>query len=89
MGGYGAAKFAVKYPWMFLFAGCLSPAIQFPAGMEDSSIIVRRSNESNESVKQMFGFPRNEKWNENDVYSLLDKANSKSLPYFYLAVGSL
>ncbi len=88
MGGYGAAKLAVKYPGMFFFSGCLSPAIQFPAGMEDSSIVARRSKESNESVKQMFGFPRNEKWNENDVYSLLDKANIKSLPHFYLAVGS-
>lgn len=88
MGGYGAAKFGIKYPWMFFFAGCLSPAIQFPAGMEDSAIVARRSKESNESVKTMFGFPRNERWSENDVYALLKNANAKSLPYFYLSVGS-
>ncbi|MEW5799557.1 MAG: alpha/beta hydrolase family protein, partial [Bacteroidota bacterium] len=88
MGGYGAAKFGIKYPGLFFFAGCLSPAIQFPAGMDDSTIVIRRSKESNESVKQMFGYPRNERWNENDVNVLLEKANSKSLPYFYLSVGS-
>jgi S-formylglutathione hydrolase FrmB len=88
MGGYGAAKFGIKYPGMFFFAGCLSPAIQFPTGLEDTAIVARRSKESNESVRTMFGYPRNEKWNENDVYTLLDKANVKSLPYFYLSVGS-
>lgn len=88
MGGYGAAKFGIKYPGMFFFAGCLSPAIQFPAGMEDSTLIIRRSKESNESVKRMFGFPRNEKWDENDVFVLLDKSTTKSSPYFYLSVGS-
>lgn len=88
MGGYGAAKFGIKYPGLFFFAGCLSPAIQFPAGMDDSTIVIRRSEESNESVKQMFGYPRNERWNENDVNVLLEKANAKSLPYFYLSVGS-
>ena len=88
MGGYGAAKFALKYPNLFFFAGCLSPAIQFPYGMEDSAIVARRSKESNESVRLMFGFPRNEKWKENDVFKLLEKANVKTLPYFYLSVGS-
>lgn len=88
MGGYGAAKFGIKYPGLFFFAGCISPAIQFPAGMEDTAIVARRSKESNESVRTMFGYPRNEKWNENDVYALLEKANTKTLPYFYLSVGS-
>lgn len=88
MGGYGAAKFGIKYPGMFFFAGCLSPAIQFPAGMEDSTLVIRRSKESNESVQRMFGYPRNDRWNENDVYVLLEKANAKSLPFFYLSVGS-
>ncbi|MFA6541862.1 MAG: alpha/beta hydrolase-fold protein [Bacteroidota bacterium] len=88
MGGYGAAKFGIKYPTMFFFAGCLSPAIQFPAGLEDSAIVARRSKESNESVREMFGASRNERWNENDVFALLEKSSARSLPYFYLSVGS-
>jgi len=88
MGGYGSAKFGLKYPNMFFFSGCLSPAIQFPNGMEDSAIVARRSKESNESLRMMFGFPRNEKWKENDVFKLLENSTMKNLPYFYLSVGS-
>lgn len=88
MGGYGAAKFGLKYPQLFSFAGCLSPALQVPVSLEDSTMTIRRSRESNESVKTMFGFPRNELWNDNDVFALLDKTTAKSLPYFYLSVGS-
>ncbi len=88
MGGYGAIKFGIKYSELFCFAAGLSAAIQFPNGMEDSVIMARRSKESVESVKKMFGFPRNEKWKENDVYELLEKSNVKTLPYFYISVGS-
>lgn len=88
MGGYGAAKFGIKYPGLFSFAGCISPSIQFPAGMEDSVIVARRSKDIIESVRNMFGFPRNERWNDNDLNLLLEKSNAKSLPYFYLSVGS-
>lgn len=88
MGGYGAAKFGIKYPGMFFFAGCLSPALHVPTSLEDSTMLIRRSKELAESIKQMFGFPRNAQWNDNHVYALLDKANSTLLPYFYLAVGS-
>lgn len=88
MGGYGAAKFALKYPGTFFFAGCISPAIQFPEGLEDSAIVARRSKESNKSVRDMFGEKRNDKWNENDIFYLTEKANPKAAPYFYLSVGS-
>lgn len=88
MGGYGAAKFGIKYAGKFFFAGCLSPALHVPASLEDSTILIRRSKELAESIKQMFGFPRNAQWNDNSVYALLDKASSTSLPYFYLSVGS-
>ncbi len=88
MGGYGAAKFGLKYSNLFFFAGCLSPAIQFPAGIEDSAIVARRSKESNKSVRDMFGETRNESWLANDVFELTEKVNTKTVPYFYLAVGS-
>jgi S-formylglutathione hydrolase FrmB len=88
MGGYGAAKFGLKYSGMFFFAGCLSPSISFPFGLEDSTIVGRRSKELIQSVRNAFGAVRNEKWNENDILMLSETANAKSLPYFYLSVGS-
>ncbi len=88
MGGYGAVKFALKYPGMFFFAGGVSPSIQFPFGLEDSAIVARRSKESNKSVREAFGESRNDSWDANDVFMLLEKTNPKTLPYFYLSAGS-
>ncbi|MDD8018621.1 MAG: alpha/beta hydrolase family protein [Bacteroidota bacterium] len=88
MGGYGAAKFSLKYPSLFFFAGCLSPAIQFPYGLEDSAIVKRRTKESLEKLHDIFGSLRNENWQNEDVFKLVEKAESKTIPYFYLSVGS-
>lgn len=88
MGGYGAAKFGLKYPGMFFFAGCISPSIQFPAGLEDTSIVASRSKELIRSVRETFSDIRNESWDSNDLLILTKKTNSKSLPYFYLSIGS-
>lgn len=88
MGGYGAAKFGLKYSNLFFFTGCMSPAIQFPAGLEDSAIVGRRSKESNKSVRDMFGETRNESWSSNDIFVLTEKINPKTAPFFYLSVGS-
>ncbi len=54
----------------FFFAGCLSPATQFPCGMQDSAIVAGRPKESNENVRLMFGFPRNEQWKGNFMFRL-------------------
>ncbi|MBW7888519.1 MAG: alpha/beta hydrolase [Bacteroidetes bacterium] len=88
MGGYGAVKFGLKYPGQFFFAGGLSPAIQFPAGIEDTASFLLRSKESIKSITEMFGEKRNDSWKTNDVFDLLNSANQKTLPYFYLSVGS-
>ncbi len=88
MGGYGAAKFGLKYSGMFFFAGCISPSISFPTGLEDSTIVARRSKELIQSVRDAFGSTRSEKWNDNDIFIQTEKVNAKSLPYFYLSVGS-
>ena len=88
MGGYGAVKFGLKYPQQFFYAAGMSPSMQFPAGLEDSAIVARRSAASNQSVREAFGAQRNEQWNANDIFFLLAHANKSSLPYFYLSVGS-
>jgi S-formylglutathione hydrolase FrmB len=88
MGGYGAAKFGLKYSRQFFFAGCLSPAIHVPYGLEDTSLVARRSKESIQGLKDIFGSSRNDTWPDNDVFTLVEKANPKTAPYFYLAMGS-
>ncbi|MFA5832760.1 MAG: alpha/beta hydrolase family protein [Bacteroidota bacterium] len=88
MGAYGAIKFGLKYPDKFFFVGGMSPAIQFPKSLEDSAIIARRSKESTLNLQDIFGTVRNESWEEDDVFSLVDKSTSTSLPYFYLSIGS-
>jgi len=88
MGAYGAIKFGLKYPDKFFFVGGMSPAIQFPKSLEDSAIIARRSKESTLNLQDIFGTVRNESWEEEDVFSLVDKSTSTSLPYFYLSIGS-
>lgn len=88
MGGYGAVKFGLKYPAKFFFVGGISPSIQFPQGLEDSSISARWSKENKMNLKELYGQTRTEHWNENDVFVLADKSNGKALPYFYLSIGS-
>ncbi len=88
MGGYGAAKLGLKHDSLFFFAGCLSPAIHVPFGLEDSAILARRSKGSIQSIKDIFGATRNSYWYENDVFSLAQKADTATVPFFYLAVGS-
>jgi S-formylglutathione hydrolase FrmB len=88
MGGYGAAKLALKHDSLFFFAGCLSPAIHVPFGLEDSAILARRSKGSMQSIRDIFGAVRNSYWDENDVFLLAQKADTATVPFFYLAVGS-
>jgi putative tributyrin esterase len=88
MGGYGAVKLGLKYPGKFFFIGGISPSIQFPGGLEDSVIVARWSTESTTNIRELFGKTRTDAWNDNDIFSLAEKANGKSLPYFYLSVGS-
>lgn len=88
MGGYGALKYGLKYPGLFHFVAAISPSIQFPFGLEDSAIVVRRSAASTASVRSAFGPLINAQWKENDIFSLLERIDPRSIPYMYLSVGS-
>ncbi|MCK9409087.1 MAG: alpha/beta hydrolase family protein [Bacteriovoracaceae bacterium] len=88
MGGYGAIKFGLKYPGKFFFIGGFSPSIQFPGGLEDSAITARWSRTATLNLRELFGQNRTDSWNENDIFFLTERSNGKSLPYFYLSVGS-
>ncbi|MFH0990361.1 MAG: alpha/beta hydrolase family protein [bacterium] len=88
MGGYGALKLGMKYPSKYFFAAGLSPAIQFPSRLNDTAIVNRRSKESIQSLKDIFGEKQGDSWLANDVFVLAEKAKPNTLPYLYLAVGS-
>ncbi len=88
MGGYGAIKFALKYPDKFYFAAGISPSIQFPAGLEDSAAMRRRSTLFLTSVRDAFGPVRVASWSENDIFVLAAQRRSSRPPYIYLSVGS-
>jgi S-formylglutathione hydrolase FrmB len=88
MGGYGALKYGLKYSELFHFVAAMSPSIQFPFGLEDSAIVARRSAASTASVRSAFGPLINAQWKENDIFSLLERTDSRSIPYMYLSVGS-
>ncbi len=81
MGGYGAIKFAMKYPHLFYYAGSFSGAFRWP------SLIEKNRNLLNQSLKEAFGEKRTEHWDKNDVLVLVDSINSATLPYLYISCG--
>ncbi len=84
MGGYGALKFAIKYPETFFYCASLSGAIHLPATM--NLIIQKRPSEYVQSLKTAFGENKNE-FLKNDVFTLIDSVSIDRLPYLYLSVG--
>lgn len=88
MGGYGAVKFGLKYPALFSFAAGMSPSLQFPAGLEDSVITSRWSKTSTTNLRELFGSRRTDAWNNEDIFYLIERANTAAMPYFYLSIGS-
>lgn len=81
MGGYGAIKFAMKYPHLFYFAGSFSGAFRWP------SMIERNRNLLNQSLREAFGEKRSDHWDKNDVLVLADSIKPGNLPYLYISCG--
>jgi len=82
MGGYAAVKFALKYPSLFADAGGISAALDASADLDETHPEFRGS------LRKVFGEAGNPVRAQNDVFLLLDKAELKELPYFYLDCGS-
>lgn len=83
MGGYGAIKFALKYPNYFYYAGSFSGAFRWP------SMIEKNKNLLSESLKQAFGEKKSEHWAKNDVLVLVDSLDTNvKLPYLYISCGT-
>jgi S-formylglutathione hydrolase FrmB len=82
MGGYGALKIALRYHGDFAFAGSLSGALDAPLNLSDKRPDFRAQ------LLKVFGLPGSAARADNNVFSLLQNAGAKDLPYFYLACGS-
>jgi putative tributyrin esterase len=82
MGGYGAIKFALKYPRLFAVAGGISAALNAPADLDDKAPDFRPN------LQSVFGPHDSETRRQNDLIVLLASAKSAQLPYIYLDCGT-
>lgn len=82
MGGYGAIKFALKYPEMFAFAGSLSGAFDAPLNLDS------RLPEFREKLVPVFGAIGSTTRSANDLFLLMDRPEVSRLPYFYIECGT-
>jgi S-formylglutathione hydrolase FrmB len=79
MGGYGALKFGIKHPDVFIFAASMSGAFDAPARVDD------------ESIMRTFGAADNPVRSGNDLSKLAgDVPDDKraALPFFYFDCGT-
>lgn len=82
MGGYGALKFALRMPIRYSAIGSFSGAFGMPG---DEKLYERfRSFD----LDRIYGPLGSSTRQQNDVFTLLEKADAKSFPYMYLAVGA-
>jgi putative tributyrin esterase len=82
MGGYGAVKFALKYPQLFAMAGGISAALNAPGDLDDKAADFRVN------LQKVFGPHGGATRDQNDVFALLTHADFAKLPYIYLECGS-
>jgi S-formylglutathione hydrolase FrmB len=82
MGGYGAVKFALKYPQLFTFAGSLSGAFDAALNLDI------RVPEYREKLLAVLGPDGDPTRPANDVFALAAQADASQLPYFYIACGT-
>jgi len=82
MGGYGSILFGLKHPDLFTVVGSVSGAFDGPDGIEHVLPDVR------ESTDRAYGPAESATRIDNDVYSLIAKADEKTAPYLFLECGS-
>jgi len=88
MGGYGAFKFALRRPDLFVYAGSSSGA--FHAATMNAESCGGDWPEFEESIMRAFGEPGSETRARNDAYKLVSEINdgkAAELPFFYLDCG--
>jgi len=83
MGGYGAVKFALKYPGTFNFAGSISGA--FNATQVE---LAESRADLAPSLASTFGPANSAVRTDNDVYQAIDRAEPTATPYLYIDCGN-
>lgn len=84
MGGYGALKFALKYPDEFILAGSFSGALDAPLRSQTHQAL-------RPSIVSVFGPDESPTRKDNDIYRIvreMPEEKLKSLPFFYLDCGT-
>ena len=86
MGGYGALKFGLKYPMTFSFAASSSgaqSAVHTGAGANSPW-----SKEVTQEFNQIFGAAGSTARTENELSTIIAKADPKTAPFLYLDCGT-
>jgi S-formylglutathione hydrolase FrmB len=86
MGGFGAVKFALKFPQLFDFAYSSSGAFAVTKWNEENQ--PPQWEEYRNSVTRIFGNKNSRTRSDNDVFDLADTANATNLPEFYFDCGT-
>lgn len=89
MGGYGAIKYALKNPTLFIFAGSMSGAFIAPRLFKENCS--QDFEELLPSIEQVFGKTENQTRIKNDLFRIIEKLPTESierLPYFYMDCGT-
>lgn len=85
MGGYGAMKFALKNPGLFIFAASFSGALSVTSG----EFRPRAGSKAAEQIAAIFGPENSDTRAQNDVYLLASKVtNPDALPYLWISCGT-
>jgi putative tributyrin esterase len=89
MGGYGALKFALKRPNLFVFAGSMSGAFNAPQIAKSHG--EPEWNELRPSVSEVFGEEKSRARIENDLFEIIRGISPEkisSVPYLYFDCGT-
>ena len=87
MGGYGALKFAVKYPSQFVFAASFAGPVNLAFFTEATQ---KEPGAAERSIRETFGPPQSATRSANDLFGVLDRmpgSDVARIPYLYLACG--
>lgn len=86
MGGFGAMKFALRYPQLFAFAASFSGAFDAPR----TNVVGSSTAEAHTQILlRIFGATQSETRRRNDVFELLRATGEGArLPYLYLSTGA-
>lgn len=82
MGGYGALKFALKYPQLFSVAASFSGALDAPTRLQTEFPAFAAQ------LKLVFGSANSPTRADNNIYTLVKEAQPATIPYLYLTCGT-